>query len=51
MIITRKMIESQYNDLRTRNLRTHDLRSIKALHPDVKIRAAATFLINDREVD
>jgi hypothetical protein len=50
MKITRKMVEPEYNALKARNLRMHDLCSIKAMHPDIKVRAAAIFLIRAEEV-
>jgi len=47
MKISRKMVEPEYNELKHRNLRVHDIRSIKALHPDIKVKAAAIFLLRD----
>ena len=48
MKISRKMVEQQYESLKARNLRYHDLCSIKAMHPDIKVRAAAIFLLKDQ---
>ncbi len=53
MKITRKMVETEYLDLKARylngELRYHDVCSIKALHPYIKVKAAACFLNNDIE--
>lgn len=44
------MVEQEYKSLKERDLRHHDLCSIKAMHPDIKVRAAAIFLLKDQEV-
>ena len=47
--ITKNMVKPEYDTLKARKLRMHDLHSIKAMHPDIHIRAAAAFLIKDEE--
>jgi len=47
--ITKNMVKPEYDTLKDRKLRMHDLHSIKAMHPDIRIRAAAAFLIKDEE--
>ena len=39
--ITKNMVKPEYDTLKARKLRMHDLHSIKAMHPDIRIRAAA----------
>jgi hypothetical protein len=41
------MIKTEYDALKARNLRMHDLKSIAAMNPDVKMRAAAMFLLRE----
>ncbi len=45
--ITKSMVLTEYNTLKAQNLREHDLRSIIAMHPDIKHRAAAAFLLRE----
>jgi hypothetical protein len=45
MQITRKMVQGEMLALQKRELRAHDLCSIGAMHPDIKMRAAAMFLL------
>lgn len=47
MRVKKSDVISEYDALKSRNLRAHDLKSIAAMHPTFAMRAATMFLIRE----
>ena len=47
MQVKKSEVISEYDVLKSRDLRAHDLKSIAAMHPTFAMRAAAMFLIRE----